>query len=208
MDTAATGLDILAELNWFDVGVCAMLLIGLVVGLFRGFFSQIAGIVGVVGSLVLALELSPHAYQLGMERFPDVTTSVGMIGAFAAVFLATWTLWLILTHFGKRLLSRMELGAFDRVLGGAFGLAKGSLVAYILLVLIARFTPAEWSVSHEFESSHANQGVEFVDTILKDQRTNIPASAWDVISELRGFPADEPEARGSYRIRFEADDRS
>ena len=208
MDTAATRLDILAALNWFDVGVCAVLLISLVVGLIRGFFTQIAGIVGVIGSLILALELSPRVYELGLERYPEVTTSVGVIGAFAAVFLTTWALWLILTHFAKRLLKSMELGAFDRVLGGVLGLAKGAILAYVLLVLIHRFTPTHWEVSHELTESRVSRGIEFVDTILQNQRDHIPSGAWNVIAELRGFQPGAPETNQPYRVRFNRDDGS
>lgn len=205
METAATRLDILAQLNWFDVGVCAVLVISLVIGLIRGFFSQVAGIVGVIAALLLALELSPRVYEFGLGHFPGLTTTTGMIGAFTVVFLATWVLWLALTHFGKRLLSRMEFGAFDRLLGGVFGLAKGALLAYVLLILMHRFTPNDWSVSHEFAASRVNQGVEFVDAILKQQQENIPRAAWAVIAELRGFGSEGPEAHSRQPIRFRVD---
>lgn len=113
--------DFWSNLNWFDVGVLAVLVFSLVLGLIRGFFTQVAGILGVVISVLVALKFSPAFGDWLVTLLPTVPTTSVSIGAFVALLLAVLGAWLVLMHFVKKLLLKLDFGTFDRALGGAFG---------------------------------------------------------------------------------------
>jgi membrane protein required for colicin V production len=188
VESAAPGFY--AHLNWFDVGVLAVVLFSMVVGLVRGFFLQVTGILGVIASIFVALRYGPLVHEWLTRLSPDISPSAAVLVSSVGLFLAVWGAWLLLTHYLKKLMVRLDFGGIDRFLGGAFGLVKGALVAYVLLVVIHRFLPGEWAVNRELEASKANRGIVFFDGVLKQQKEHIPSAAWRIIAELRQF--DDP----------------
>lgn len=182
------------NLNWVDVGVAALLLFSLIVGLIKGFFTQIAGIIGVLAAIAVALQLgnTTASWMLDIGITSDSSTAV--IASFTLLFLVTWGIWIVLSLFVRKAMQRMRFGGFDRALGGLFGLAKGALVAYVVLALVDRFLPSEWNVNEAFQSSLSRrEGVTRFDSFLFDQRDRIPDGAWRVIETLR-FEGVSPEA--------------
>ena len=179
--------ELYANLNWVDIGVFALLLFSLIVGLSRGFFTQIAGILGVAGSIFVDFQLTPYLSDWLVEISPQLPPFTVVIIPFTVLFIATWILWMFLVHFIKKLMIKLDFGTFDRFLGGAFGLVKGALVAYVLLILLQNFTRPEWSVNQEIVGSKSNKGILYVDDVLKKQKERIPRAAWNIISELRKF---------------------
>ncbi len=188
------------NLNWVDVCVAALLLFSLIVGLIKGFFTQVAGIIGVLAAIVVALELgnTVASWMLDLGLTEDSSTAV--IASFTLLFILTWGVWLVLSTFVRKAMQRMRFGGFDRALGGVFGLAKGALVAYVALALIDRFLPAEWNVNAEFQASLSRrEGVTRFDSFLFEQRNRIPDGAWRVIETLRfeDAPAESDRERDS-----------
>ena len=180
--------DFWSNLNWFDVGVLAVLLFSMVVGLIRGFFTQIAGILGAVIAVLVALKFSPVFGDWLVTLLPTVPTTSVAIGAFVALLLAVLAIWFVLMHFVKKLLLKLDFGTFDHVLGGAFGLVKGALFAYVLLVLINGVMPSESPINREFTVSRSSKGVEVIDQFIKKQKGGlIPDTAWKIIAALRRF---------------------
>lgn len=178
--------EFITQLNWVDVAVFALLLFSLIVGLIRGFFTQIAGIIGVLAALAVALHFGERVSVM-VEETVSLQQKTAVIVSFAALFLGTWLVWLVLAHFVKKIMSALKFGAFDRVLGGAFGLVKGALVAYVVLVLIDGIFPG---LNRQIEDSVSSKGVARIDRLLQDQRDRIPEPAWKVIAQLRKFPED------------------
>jgi len=186
--------ELQAHLNWVDVGVLAVLVFSLIVGLIRGFFTQVAGIIGVIASILVALKLSPLLSGWIISLAPEISTTTAEIGSFVGLILLTLVIWFVLSHYLKKLLVKLDFGTMDRVLGAAFGLVKGALVAYVCLILINGTLPRSWTVNQELLASKANRGVEFFDGVLKQQKPHIPLAAWQIIAKLRGF--DEPVKEG------------
>jgi membrane protein required for colicin V production len=182
--------ELQAHLNWVDVGVLAVLIFSLIVGLIRGFFTQVAGIIGVIASILVALKLSPILSSWVISLSPEISTTTAEIGSFVGLIVLTLIIWFVLSHYLKKLLVKLDFGTMDRVLGAAFGLVKGALVAYVCLILIHGTLPKGWTVNQELLASKANRGVEFFDGVLKQQKQHIPLAAWQIIAKLRRF--DEP----------------
>ncbi len=183
--------DWVTQLNWVDVAVSALLLFSLIVGLVRGFFSQIAGIIGVLGAMLLAFYCAPPVTQWLIDVTPSLHPSTAVILTFSVLFLTTWGLWMVLCHYLKKLLMKLKFGAFDRVLGGAFGLVKGALVAYVVLILILGFMPTSGSMNQEISDSVASQkGLKIIDEFLQAQKHHVPKAAWNIIAQFRNFPEE------------------
>ena len=182
--------DLFTQLNWVDVAVFALLLFSLIVGLIRGFFVQVAGIIGVFAALAVALHFGAPVSEWA-ENTLSLTQKTSVILTFAVLFLGVWIGWLVISHLLKKLMMKMKFGTFDRFLGGAFGLVKGALVAYVILVLVDGFVPG---LNDQIATSVSNKGVARVDGFLLDQKERIPEPAWKVIAGLRKEQLERIEA--------------
>lgn len=120
-------------MNWLDVILVLPLIVGLVRGLIHGLISEIIAIVvmvlGVVGAKLWAAPFS--AFLLAQFAWPK---GVCDVVAYTLLFLAIAVVLSILARWIYKLIRAIHLGWANRILGGAFGLAK-----YGLLVLIAVF---------------------------------------------------------------------
>ena len=128
------------------------MLLGLITlrGYYRGLFQELAVLVGVVGGVVVAA----HTYlRLAGLLKPWITDpTAGRWIAFAVVFVAVYWLTRLLAHFIQRVLYHLYLDFFDRVLGGAFALAKGALLVGFGLMFLGVVLPRD---SHLFKGSVA-----------------------------------------------------
>ena len=120
-------------MNWLDVILVLPLIVGLVRGLMHGLISEIIAIVvvvlGVVGAKLWAAPFS--AFLLAQFAWPH---GVCDVVAYTLLFLAIAIVLSILAKWIYKLIRAIHLGWANRILGGAFGLAK-----YGLFVLVAVF---------------------------------------------------------------------
>lgn len=120
----------------FDYAVLAVLGFSLVVGLLRGFMRELVMLGGWIAAFLLAMAFSGDLARAMPESLGPL---LGSLLAFLAIFIGV----LILAGFVGLLLALLArsagLGISDRILGAAFGIARGLLVI-LALVLIAGLT--------------------------------------------------------------------
>ncbi len=137
-------------MNVLDLGI--IILLGLVTlrGYYRGLFQEVAVLVGVVGGVVVAA----HTYLrlAGLLHTWITDPQHARWVAFAVVFVAVYWLTRLAAHFIQRLLYHLYLDFFDRLLGGAFALAKGALLIGFGLMLLGVVMPKN---SHLLKGSAA-----------------------------------------------------
>jgi membrane protein required for colicin V production len=121
----------------FDYAVAGVIVLSLLFGLWRGVVSEILALLAWVAAFVASRTWAAPAGDLvasGMAE-PVWRQVAGFISIFVAVLilfaLARWLLSLLLQAVGLRPL--------DRVLGAVFGVARGLLVVWVV-VLLAGFT--------------------------------------------------------------------
>jgi membrane protein required for colicin V production len=122
-------------MNLLDLGVLILLGLVTVRGYFRGFFQEVAVLVGVAGGAVAAA----HLYlRLAALLAPWITDpQYARIIAFAVILVAVYWVARLLANFLQRLLYHLYLDFFERLLGAAFALAKGALlIGFGLMLLI------------------------------------------------------------------------
>lgn len=122
-------------LDWIFVAVLA---ISLMVGAWRGLVYELLSLVNWIAAFVLAQWLAPDvAHYLPVSN----ATEVVRYGAgFVVVFVVALFAGGLLAFGVRKLVEAVGLRPVDRVLGAAFGLARGTVVL-LALAVVAGMTP-------------------------------------------------------------------
>ncbi len=114
------------------VGVSAL------VGILRGFFSEMLSLLSWVLAGVVALTFTPHLAALLADSIdiPSLRAAV----AFIILFLAVLVLASVVGMLMNKVIKKNGFSNADRILGVLFGLSRG-LVIVTVLVLLGGFTP-------------------------------------------------------------------
>ncbi len=123
---------------WPDYAILAVVAVSVVVGALRGFIKEVFSLVVWAAAFLVAWHFAGDVAGL-MENaisLPSARTAMGFAGLFVAVLLVGG----LATYLVGRLVETTGLSGTDRLLGGAFGAARG-LVLIIAVLLVAGFTP-------------------------------------------------------------------
>lgn len=117
----------------FDYVVLVIVAVSVLLSVMRGFVREVIGLVGWVAAFIAAMTLTGPVSNLMVSNIPDerLRAVLAFVGIFFAVLLFTSLFALAFS----RLLKTAGLGLEDRVLGGAFGLARGLLIVTVLVLL-------------------------------------------------------------------------
>ncbi len=137
-------------MNLLDLGIIVLLALITLRGYYRGFFQEVAVLVGIVGGVVVAAHVYLRLAELIRPWITDPLYARWV--AFAVVFVAVYWLTRLVAHFLQRVLYHLYLDFFDRLLGGALALAKGALLVGFGLMVVGRVLPKN---SHLFQGSVA-----------------------------------------------------
>jgi membrane protein required for colicin V production len=130
-----------AAADWVIVAVIA---VSVVQAAISGFFHEAFGIAGLVFGYLLAA----WNYQRLAARFAPHLKSMwlGEIAAFLIIFLAVLFIAGIAGRITRHVVKEVGLSFVDRILGGALGLLRGSLIVAVVLMSMAAFTPTSASL--------------------------------------------------------------
>ena len=118
-----------------DTLVFGVLAIGLILGLMRGFLSQITGLIGLVGGCYLAWRYQA-AVRVGIVDTLFTSEHNDKV-AFGAILVVALLVTALASYLLGLLFDKMNMGAYDRLMGGLFGIMKAGLIcAGILLALV------------------------------------------------------------------------
>ena len=132
-----------------DALILGILAIGLALGCVRGFVSQFTGIAGLFGGLYAAA-----SYHDGLRKVLDRHVSTGHNGeiAFGVILVLTVLFAAFCGWIAKKAFDKLDLGAYDRLMGGIFGAAKAGLICAGVLLGVVYFAPdggqVEASIGH------------------------------------------------------------
>ena len=134
-----------------DTVVVAILVIGLVLGLMRGFLSQVTGLAGLLGGLYLASQYHDGLRRTALDPFFD-TSHNGAI-AFISIMVFVVLTAAVVGYVVSKLVEKLELGAYDRLMGGAFGILKTGLIAAGVLLALVYVSPSDGRVEQAVSNS-------------------------------------------------------
>jgi membrane protein required for colicin V production len=135
-------------LNWFDIGVIAIVLLSALMAFFRGFLREIFSIVAFIGAAAAAIFLHQLVTPLMATMMPP---TVATFAAGLAVFVASFVIISLLTAMITQISHRNgDIGLLDRGLGLVFGALRGAVIPLLAVVVLRGITPAdrmpEWLV--------------------------------------------------------------
>jgi membrane protein required for colicin V production len=126
---------VLTVLDWI---LLAMLGLSVLIGLWRGLIEEVMSLGGwfIAGAaaLYLADSLTPLLASAGLSD------TWRYILALVIIFVAVLIVWSLLTSAIKKAIGAIGLGLFDRLLGAAFGVARGVLLLTFFVMLLG-FSP-------------------------------------------------------------------
>ncbi|WP_332744880.1 CvpA family protein [Hydrogenophaga sp.] len=122
----------------------AVLLLSVLLGAWRGLVYEVLSVAGWVAAFVLAQAYADEvAAMLPLDGLsPPLQLAAGFVLVFIAVAFAGGLLaWMV-----KKLVASVGLRPVDRILGGAFGLARGvvMLLAFAVVASMSPMRDARW----------------------------------------------------------------
>ncbi len=121
-------------MNILDIIILILLLLGLINGLKKGFFVEVASLVALIAGLYGAIHFSNFAAEFLMEKV-DWNEKTVNITAFIITFIV---IVLLIALAGKALTKLADfaaLGILNKLLGGIFGLLKMAVILSVILII-------------------------------------------------------------------------
>jgi membrane protein required for colicin V production len=131
----------MAAMNWLDILLAVILLISILGGLRKGFSREIIGLAAALIGLLLASQFYRLAGKPLKPYIPQ--ESLSSVAGFLGIFLGVLIVGSIVSSLVRRILKTAGLSTIDRLLGAAYGLVRGSLVALAIIVGLTTFTSSQ-----------------------------------------------------------------
>jgi len=121
--------------NAIDLVLLAVIAASALLGALRGFVGAVASIVAWLGAVWCAFRYGAElAFLFSKDGQPGATE---LLAGYAVAFVAVLVLVGLVGWVARKLLASVGLSGVDRALGLALGLARGALVACVLVLLMA-----------------------------------------------------------------------
>lgn len=120
--------------NDLDIVILVFVGIGACIGLFRGFFKEVVGTIGLVLAAIAANYLSPYALP-HLGQMMDNATLAAII-VWVVIFVLCMFLMHRIAYLLGRLMKSIDLNWLNRLAGGAFGAIKFCLIAALAISVI------------------------------------------------------------------------
>ena len=154
-------------LESLDILILIALAIGVVRGFMTGAVRQVISLIGIVISIVLAVELMNPVGRLAGNAL-GVTEGLQPALGLLAVFLIIQILFFFVVRAVETVVKTFRLSTVNRILGGAVGMAKAALVLSVVFIGLAHLEIPE----------RENREESFLYAPIADA---LPA-AWDYVS--------------------------
>ncbi|WP_421863616.1 CvpA family protein [Motiliproteus sp.] len=127
-------------MNWADLVIIALISVSALLSLKRGFFKEALSLLTWVAAFVIARLFTDQLSVLLIDYIQ--TPSARIVAAFALLFIGVLFTGALINNLIGMMIKATGLSSTDRVLGMAFGLARGCIVVVVAVALLA-MTPAK-----------------------------------------------------------------
>jgi membrane protein required for colicin V production len=139
-------------MNWLDWTILGIVVLSVIGAAAQGFFFELFSLAGVIFGYLLA---AWNYKRVALWFLPHVKNEWGANAAgFLVIFIAVAILAGVAGRIARWAVKEVGLRWFDRFLGAVFGLAKGALVATVLVMALAAFGPASKAVADSQYASY------------------------------------------------------
>jgi membrane protein required for colicin V production len=122
-------------MNWLDIALLILLLIGFWKGYLNGFFVELTSLVALVAAIYGSIHFSNYASDWLMSH-TEWEESTIVIASFVITFIV---IILVITYAGKlvtKLVNTVQLSFLNKIAGAVFGLLKLAFLASVILMFI------------------------------------------------------------------------
>ena len=139
--------------NWFDFSIIAVVGLSILISFFRGFLREAVSLVTWVAGLIFAMHFAPKAAN--WLNGVIATEMLRYVITFILLFMAVFLVGLLINFAIKRGVDVSGLRFADRLLGAAFGAARGILLVAIVLMFMTMtaFKDMDGMVNSELSTS-------------------------------------------------------
>ncbi len=127
------------SLNWADWTIIAIIGVSCAVSLLRGFIKEMLSLASWAAASFVAIAFHERLATIFSKWIS--TPSIRTVLAFAALFALTLLIGAIINWLLHQFVIGAGLGTVDRVLGTAFGAARGLLIVLALVILLPMALP-------------------------------------------------------------------
>lgn len=120
-------------MNELDIIILCFVGAGALAGLFRGFFKEIVGTIGILAAAIVANLVSPYTIPYIAGWISNKTFAAIIV--WAMVFVGAMFLMSTIASLLNKLATVIQLGWLNRLTGGVFGVIKFCLIAALILSL-------------------------------------------------------------------------
>jgi membrane protein required for colicin V production len=125
--------------HWLDIVFLAVILLSTGFSIFRGFIKEILSLLAWLAAFFIAKTFYANAetYLVDMIATPEIRSVLAWLGLFICSLIAIG----LVNHFISQVISKLGLGAIDRILGMCFGAMRGILIITIVILSLKHLTP-------------------------------------------------------------------
>ena len=129
--------EVLAGINYIDAGIVAAILIFVIIGIIRGFTSDILGLLTWVGAFFSTTLLFPYA-QSFIRQYIEEPSISDILSAFV-LFILSLIVFVAIAKKAASLIRKSVLSGLDRSLGIISGFFRGAVLLTIAFLIALLF---------------------------------------------------------------------
>jgi membrane protein required for colicin V production len=169
--------------NWLDYVLLAIVLGSVIMSVRKGFSREIIGLAASLAALVLGMWFYGLAgsFLIPYVSSPRVANLIGFLLVVLAVLIGGGLIGWIVSRF----LRTIGLSFFDRLLGAAFGFARGVLIAIALLTAFMAFGPGADSKTAASAINSSMVNSRFAPYVLDASHTFVAIAPMELKSSFR-----------------------
>lgn len=136
-----------ANWNAFDWILVVIVGSSMIMAYRRGLVRAIFGLLGFIGGFQLAAWNYAMVSDLVIQSRIRMSPQTARVVAFAVIVVVVVIVLDVAARLLQVALRQVGLGWFDRLLGAAFGIARGGMMAFIVLMVTIQFAPQSTEVA-------------------------------------------------------------
>lgn len=123
-------------MNQIDLLILIFIGFFLMKGLFRGFFHEVFGLVGLMVALIFATKYSSEVAAM-VNKILRISSNMAAILGFILIFFGIVLFFQVVIHFFQKIFQYTMLGWLEKLAGGTVGFVKGATVASLMLIFLS-----------------------------------------------------------------------
>jgi membrane protein required for colicin V production len=137
-------MQLIEGYNLIDLFVAGVMLIGFLLGIWKGFVRSLTALASLVLGVLFALKYYPRVEPY-LGKISSLDPHISMILSMVIVFIAVQVVFVAIRRLLDALVDLTKLSWLDRILGAIMGLAAGFLIAGAAVEVMLTGIP-EWPV--------------------------------------------------------------